>query len=187
MSSLFHRWREPSSHLALLLAAALAMLLAALPAQAAVTVHFHSFNGSVLFGRFPHTFVVFEGTLDDTGTVVNENFGFTAKSTTQAISGPAEHDIVVEEPDQIRRTNRHFSVVLTDAQYRRLREEVETWRNQPGRYYSLDTRNCVHFVARMAELIGIRADVPANMVRRPRAWLNYVTRNNPHLGADEVR
>ncbi len=166
--------------------AVLAMFLAALPAQAAVTVSFHSFNGSVLFGRFPHTFVVFEGALDATGHAVSENFGFTAKSTAQAISGPAEHDIVIEEPAQIRRTNRHFSVVLTDAQYRLLREEVETWRNQPGRYYSLDTRNCVHFVASLAELLGIRADVPSNMVRRPRAWLNYVTRNNPQLGADEI-
>jgi len=182
----FDRWRKPLSRLWLVLSAALTLLLAAVPAQAAVTVHFHSFNGSVLFGRFPHTFVVFEGTMDDTGTAVNENFGFTAKSTTQAISGPAEHDIVVEEAAQIRRTNRHFSVLLTDAQYRLLRAEVETWRNQPGRYYSLDTRNCVHFVARLAELIGIRADVPENMVRRPRAWLNYVTRNNPHLGAEEI-
>ena len=168
--------------LASLLMALLACLLVAAPVQAAVTVHFHSFNGSVLFGRFPHTFLVFEGTLDGTGQVISENFGFTAKSTTQAISGPAEHDIMVEEPAQIRRTNRHFSVVLTDAQYRLLREEVETWRNQPGRYYNLDTRNCVHFVARLGELLGIQADVPANMVRRPRAWLNHVVRQNPQLG-----
>ena len=167
------------------LALALLALLAALPAQAAVTVHFHSFNGSVVFGRWPHAFVVFEGTLDATGQVIDENFGFAARSVTQAISGPAEHIIFVEEPDQIRRTNRHFSVVLTDAQYRTLREEVEAWRNQPGRYYSLDTRNCLHFVARLAELLGIRADVPENMVRRPRAWLNYIVRQNPRLNGRE--
>lgn len=165
---------------------ALVTLAAALPAQAAVTVHFHSFNGSVLFGRFPHTFVVFEGTLDDTGTPVNENFGFSARSTTQAMGGgPADHIIITEEPDQIRRTNRHFSVVLTDTQYRALRAEIEAWRNQPGRYYILDSRNCVHFVARLAELIGIEASVPENLVRRPRAWLNLVVRRNPRLNGRE--
>ena len=47
------------------------------PAEAKVEVSFHSFNGSVLFGRYPHTFVVFEGTLEDTGTpvVIHVNSG----------------------------------------------------------------------------------------------------------------
>lgn len=169
-----------------LLLVLLACLLVAAPAHAAVTVHFHSFNGSVLFGRFPHTFVLFEGTLDSTGQQVDENFGFSARSTTQAMGGgPADHIIISEEPDQIRRTNRHFSVVLTDAQYRSLRAEVETWRNQPGRYYLLDSRNCLHFVARLADLLGINADVPENLVRRPRAWLNHVVRQNPQLEGRE--
>ena len=180
------RFDTTTRKLATLLFALLACLLAALPAQAAVTAHFHSFNGSVLFGRFPHAFVVFEGTLDATGQRVDENFGFSARSTTQAMGGgPADHIIYSEEPDQIRRTNRHFSVVLTDAQYRSLRAEVETWRNQPGRYYILGSRNCLHFVARLAELLGIEADVPENMVRRPRAWLNHVVRQNPHLAGRE--
>lgn len=52
-------------NLVLVLATALAF---AQPAAAQVQVSFHSFNGSVLFGRYPHTFVVFEGTLESTGT-----------------------------------------------------------------------------------------------------------------------
>ena len=56
-------------HLVLALAALMAW---AAPAHAEVKVHFHSFNGS-MFGRYPHAFVVFEGRLDDTGEVVNEN------------------------------------------------------------------------------------------------------------------
>ena len=162
------------------------LLLAASPALAQVTIHFHSFNGSVLWGRLPHTFVVFEGTLDGTGERIDENFGFGAASITAAAGGgPARHVVYSEEADQIRRTNRHFSVPLTDAQYRALRAEVETWRNQPGRYYELDRRNCIHFVARLAQMVGLRADVPQNLVRRPRAWLNQIVRLNPQVGGRE--
>ena len=101
-------------------------------ASAAVTMHFHSFNGSVLFGRYPHTFVVLEGTLDATGEQVNENFGWSAKSVTPAVlSRPVEHMILVEEPKMIRKTNRHFSVTLSDEQYRRIKAMVIDWRDQP--------------------------------------------------------
>ncbi|WP_271078204.1 hypothetical protein [Aurantiacibacter sp. MUD61] len=165
---------------------ALAALGVATPALAQVNVHFHSFNGSVLWGRYPHTFVVFEGTLSN-GTRVNENYGFSARSSAEAItSGPAEHMILSETQSTIENTNRHFSVTVTDAQYRRLRAEVIAWRDYPGDYYDLDENNCIHFVARMAQLVGLRADVPEDYLRRPKAWLNYITRRNPQLGASEV-
>jgi hypothetical protein len=171
----------------LALLAATAMALLAIPAVAQVTVHFHSFNGSVLIGRYPHTFVVFEGTLDSTGERIDENFGFSTTSVLQAAGGgPAPHEIVTEDARQIARTNRHFSIRVTDAMYRTLRAEVETWRNQPGRYYLLGSRNCIHFVARLASLLGLQADVPDRLHQRPKAWLNYVTRLNPHLGAREI-
>ena len=172
------------------LLAAITLVLAGLgvatPAWAQVDVHFHSFNGSVLWGRYPHTFVVFEGALED-GTRVKENFGFSARSSAQAItSGPAEHMIVTEREDTIEDTNRHFSVTVTPAQYRRLRSEVLAWRNHPGRFYDLDENNCIHFVARMAQMVGLTADVPSQYLRRPKAWLNYITRRNPELGAQEI-
>ncbi len=181
-----HFRRFITTRVAALFAALVAMMLA-MPAMAAVTVHFHSFNGSVLWGRYPHTFVVFEGTLESTGAPVNENYGFSAKYTSQAITnGPAEHEIIVEDEDTIEDTNRHFSIRISDATYREMRAEIERWRNYPGRYYDLDERNCIHFVAKMAEMVGLRADVPEDMLRRPKRWLNYVTRNNPHLGAQEI-
>ena len=168
------------------LAAMLASLSIASPALAEVTVHFQSFNGSVLWGRYPHTFVIFEGELED-GTKVNENYGFSAVSSAEAItSEPARHMILTETPETIAETNRHFSVEVSDAQYRRLRAEVIAWRDYPGRFYDLDENNCIHFVARMAELVGLRADVPSEYLRRPKAWLNYVTRQNPQLGAAEI-
>lgn len=187
MVILISRIRIGFVRLAALLAAVFAGLMLAVPAQAAVEVHFHSFNGSVLWGRYPHTFVMFEGVLDDTGQTVSENFGFSAKYTSQAITNnPAEHEIIIEEEDTIEDTNHHFSVIVSDAKYREMRAEVERWRNYPGRYYDLDERNCIHFVAALVEMVGVRADVPERFLRRPKAWLNYVTLNNPQLGAQEV-
>jgi hypothetical protein len=42
-------------------------------------------------------------------------------------------------------------------------------------------------VARIAELVGLKVDVPQTMVRRPKLWLNLITRMNPQLGAREIR
>lgn len=175
--------------LARLLAAvvlALASLGVATPALADVNVSFHSFNGSVLWGRYPHTFVVFDGTLAD-GTRVDGNYGFSARYSGQAISsGPAEHMIMTETANTIAQTNRHFTVTVSDATYRRMLATVIAWRDYPGEYYDLDENNCIHFVAALARVAGLRADVPEDYLRRPKAWLNYITRNNPQLGAREI-
>jgi hypothetical protein len=167
-----------------LIAAALAMPGAA---QAKVSVSFHSFNGSVLFGRYPHTFVVFEGTLEETGEPVSGNFGFSAKKAGPAVlSGPAEHIVMTEEPKYIGRTNRHFTVTVSDQTYRQMIAEVARWRDAPGKYYDIDTRNCIHFVGELARLAGLTIDYPDNMLRRPKKWLNHVTGLNPQLGAQPV-
>lgn len=155
-------------------------------AFAAVEIHFHSFNGSVLFGRYPHTFIVLEGTLAD-GTQVNENYGFSARNSGEAItSGWAEHMVLAETERQVRRTNRHFSIELTDAQYHRVVREVRSWKDEPGKRYSLDERNCIHFVGRMAQLVGLRVEYPEDMLRRPKKWLNHITSLNPQLGAEVI-
>ncbi|GAA4049380.1 hypothetical protein [Parerythrobacter jejuensis] len=156
-------------------------------AFAEVRMHFHSFNGSVLFGRYPHAFVVLEGTLSN-GRAVNENFGFSAKKTTPAIlNGPVKQAIITETPKMIRKTNRHFTLTISDAQYRRIKAEMIRWRDAPGDYYSLETRNCIHFVGRMAELAGLRVEYPQKMLRRPKKWLNHITGLNPSLGASPIR
>ena len=156
-------------------------------AFAEVKMHFHSFNGSVFFGRYPHTFVVLEGTLESTGQRVNENYGFTAKRTTPAIlSGPVEHDILVEEQKYIGKTNRHFTVTLTDAQYRQVKALKNKWQNAPGKYYDLEKRNCIHFVGEMAKIAGLKVDYPKKMLRRPKKWLNHISALNPELGAKAI-
>ena len=155
-------------------------------AAAAVDITFHSFNGSILAGRYPHTFVSMEGTLED-GTAVKENFGFSAKRANLAVlRGPVEHVILVEEDKWLTKTNRHFTLTMTDRQYRKVRSLVEAWRNAPGRYYDLETRNCIHFVGEIGRIMGLEVSYPKNLLRRPKSWLNHITRLNPILSAEQI-
>ena len=156
-------------------------------ASAQVQISFHSFNGSVLFGRFPHTFIVLEGTLDETGEKINENYGFSAKNVSPAIlTGPVYHMVYTEKQKEVDNTNRHFTLPISDAQYREIKKEVATWRDAPGKYYELDSRNCIHFVGKIAQIVGLKVDYPEKMLRKPKAWLNHITGMNPKLGAKPI-
>lgn len=158
------------------------------PALADVQIHFHSVNGSVLFGRYPHTFVVLDGELEATGEVINENYGFSARKVTPAIlSGPVEHMVLAEKPKFIQKTNRHFTITITDDEYRAIIREVNAWQNAPGKYYNLESRNCIHFVGKMAEILGLTVEVPEDMLRRPKRWLNHIVELNPKLGATKIK
>ncbi|HMP56477.1 MAG TPA: hypothetical protein PKD92_07890 [Novosphingobium sp.] len=162
-------------------------LVMALPAQAQVLLSFHSFNGSMMGGRYPHTFIVMEGTLEADGTPVNENYGYTSvRVTPEILSGDVDATTHIKKQKYITTTNRHFTVPISDAQYRAIVDEVRSWRDA-GRVYNLDTRNCIHFVARIAQIAGLRAEVPRDLTRKPRAWLNLIGRLNPQLGAREFR
>lgn len=153
-------------------------------ALAQVRVEFHSFNGSFFGSRFPHTFVVFEGTLDATGEPVHSNYGFSAKTVSPAVlAGPVKHVVYSEKEKYVKSTNVHFTIAVSDATYRRMMQEVIAWRDAPGKYYDLDTRNCIHFVGRLAELAGLKVDYPHALLRKPKAWLNHIGDLNPQLGA----
>ncbi|MHA6317890.1 hypothetical protein ACXYN8_09540 [Altererythrobacter sp. CAU 1778] len=168
-----------------ILFASLAALIAS-PAMADVDVHFHSFNGSLFGGRYPHTFVVFEGELED-GRKVMENYGFSAKTASPAVlAGPVTHMVISEKPKYLKTTNRHFTITVSDAKFREMRAEVFRWRDAPGKYYDLKTRNCIHFVGKMAQMAGLSVDYPENMLRKPKAWLNHITARNPSLGAKQI-
>ena len=171
----------------LTLIATLFTLFVAHPAMAQVQMHFHSFNGSVFFGRYPHAFVVLEGKLSD-GTRVNENYGFTAADPSPAVlRGPVKHAILTEPQKYVDSTNRHFSVTLNDAQVAKVRATMRQWRDAPGNAYNLDTRSCVHFVGAMAQIAGLRVAYPKKMLRRPKNWLNYIGGLNPQLGVSPIR
>ncbi len=167
---------------------ALLGLAVSAPASAQVKVSFHSFNGSIFGGRYPHTFVVFEGTLDSTGETVSENYGFASKKVTTAIlRGPVEHMVISEEPKYITSTNRHFTIPVSDKTFHAMKAEIVRWREAPGKFYDLKTRNCIHFVGKLAAMVGLKVEFPKKYLRKPKAWLNHVTRLNPKLGAKIIR
>ena len=166
---------------------ALLALATASAAGAEVRITFHSFNGSVLFGRYPHTFISMDGALDSNGARVHENYGWSAKSVTPAVlTGPVRGIIMVEQEKWLNDTNRHFTLTLDDATYWKVRAEIERYRKHPGDFYSLETNNCIHFIGSIAKIVGLKVDFPQNMLRKPREWLNHIAKLNPRLGAKQI-
>jgi hypothetical protein len=157
-------------------------LLLGLPqaAQAAVEVAFYSreLGGN----NFPHAFVALRGTLDATGEAVDTTYGFTAKAVTPALLfGSVSGEVVEEGERQIARSDRQFAVTLSDERYAALMAVVERWRNAQQPSYNLNRRNCVHFVAELAEAAGLRVERIGRLMKRPRSFLLHVRELNPEL------
>jgi len=159
----------------LLLAAILAV--AATPVSAAVRITFYS---KELGSSFPHAFVILQGTLERSGERIDEDYGFTAKSVSPAIlMGAVKGEVVTDHsPSYVRGSERHFTVTVTDAEYERAMGVVARWRAMRQPSYDLGTRNCIHFVAEIAASLGMRADTPRRLTRRPRSYLEYLTQSN---------
>jgi hypothetical protein len=156
--------------------AATAALLWATAAASAVEIRFHSKD----FGAtFPHAFIVLHGTLDATGEAVDANYGFTVRHLVgpSALLGPVEGAVESEGPAYVAGSNFHFSLILSDDEYRRVATLVERWRTLPQPSYRLTRRNCVSFVAEIATMLGLTAD-PRGLMRRPRAFLDRVRMAN---------
>ena len=152
------------------------LLVKATPAAAAVEISFHSKD---LGTSFPHAFIVLTGTVDASGEAVNANYGFTVRNLVgpSVLLGRVRGVVDSVGPGYIENSNRHFSMVLSDDQFRQVVALVERWHGLPQPSYSLDRRNCVTFVAEVAELLGLEADT-SGLMRRPRAFLDRVRERN---------
>jgi hypothetical protein len=160
--------------LALLAAAMLALL--PLPAQAAVELTFYTRD---LGTQFPHAFVTLVGTPDRGGERIDTNYGFTATAVTPALLFGAVRGRVEAVGDgYVRASDAHFSVTLTDSELDRVMAAAERWRTMDQPSYHLKRRNCVHFIADMAAAIGMTAETPRNLMRRPRAFAESLIRAN---------
>ena len=152
----------------------------AVPAQAAVTVSFYSHD----FGdRFPHAFIVVKGTLDGSGQVVDNNFGFTAKNVSPAILlGSVKGYVQTSQPDYIAKSDRQISVVVDDATYGQLIAKVREWQDRKQPSYSLNKANRVHFVMELAEVVGLKVNRKSQYFKKPKTFLLEVKEMNPKLG-----
>jgi hypothetical protein len=158
------------------------LLLFGLPAPALAAVEIAFYSRELGGNNFPHAFVALRGTVDSTGEVVDTSYGFTAKSVTPALLfGSVSGEVVVEGPEQIARSDRQFAVTLTDEQYRAVQGVIDTWRNREQPSYNLNRRNCVHFVAELAQTVGLRVEYVGRLMKRPRSFLQHVRSLNPQL------
>ena len=159
------------------LVAALLIAAWAVPAAAAVRITFYS---KELGTTFPHAFVTMDGSLDRSGERIAVDYGFTAKSVTPAILfGSVKGEVISDHgKSYIRASDKHFTLTLSDADYDKVMAVVARWRALPQPSYSLDRRNCIHFVADIAASLGMRVELPKKLVKKPRSFLNLVTETN---------
>jgi hypothetical protein len=166
------------------LLALLSLCFASAGAGAAVEISFYSreLGGS----SFPHAFVTLKGTLDRDGRTVDEALGFTAKSVTPALlMGSVGGKVVDEKPGQIARSDRQFSLVLTDERYDAVMAVVERWRTRAQPSYNLNRANCVHFAGELAQAAGLTVEFPKDLMKKPRSFLLSVRARNSVLLASD--
>jgi hypothetical protein len=150
------------------------------PAWAQIRVHFYSHE---LGTSFPHAFFVVEGRPQAGGAPVDANYGFTAKSVTPAIlMGSVAGHVEAAKPDYVRRSDKRFSLSISDAQYAALMNVVSRWKAIPGKSYNLNSRNCIHFVGEAAIALGLNVVFDKALLKKPRSFLEHLVRLNPMLG-----
>jgi hypothetical protein len=148
-------------------------------AQAQVEISFYSKD---MASSFPHAYIRLTGTDDQTGQPIDVNYGFTPVSLGPGILfGSVKGMIESAGPEYIARSDRHFSLKLTDDQYRRVIAIVGKWRDAPQPSYRLSGRNCVDFVAEVAVALGLQAPVIPKLMKKPKSYLNRIGELNSDL------
>jgi hypothetical protein len=158
------------------------LLLAPVEAAAAVEITFLSKE----FGAsFPHAYVALEGTLGRTGERIAANYGFTATHISPAVlMGRVKGEVMSVDADYLGKSERHFSITLSDEEYDRVMATVERWRTLQQPSYSLNRQNCVFFVAHVAATLGMNADTANTVMKKPRSYLEMLSgANQPWLAA----
>lgn len=145
-------------------------------AAAAVEIHFYSKDFA---STFPHAFVRLTGTVDATGEQLDTNYGFTpVRLNPSILMGPVKGMIQTVEPKYVARSDKHFTLRLTDDQYRMVLARIDSWRTAPQPNYRLNSRNCVYFVADIAAVLGLRAPPAPALMKKPKSFLQKVTHDN---------
>jgi hypothetical protein len=159
---------------------AAALLLSASPAGAEVTVSFYSHSWGVSGGDlyFPHAFIVLKGDLEADATPIDQSFGFTAVTVSPALLfSKVRGEVIDSSRTYVPISRKHFTVVISDGQYRSLLTAIADWEAVKGDPYELKKRNCITFVGELARVLGL--DVGDDHVMDPAAFLDDLARRNP--------
>jgi hypothetical protein len=148
-------------------------------AQAEVQIAFYSKD---MASSFPHAFVRLTGVDDQTGKQIDDNYGFTPATLGMSILFGNVRGIVESAgPQYVARSDRHFALKLTDAQYRQVLAIVDQWRTAKQPSYNLNKRNCITFVAEIAIALGLKAPVLPKLMKKPKSYLSVITDMNSAL------
>src|SRR3546814_17137922 len=112
-----------------------------------------------------------------TGEVVYANYGFTAVSVSPAIRfGAVKGKVESSKADYIAKSDRQFDVTIDDATYGRVLAKVAEWRDREQPSYSLNKRNCVHFVMELAETVGLKVNRKRKLFKKPKSFRSKESR-----------
>lgn len=142
-------------------------LVAPVAARAEVRLTFWSHDTT---NYFPHAFFTMKGTLDATGQVVDDSYGFTLNSIgPSALFGSVPAHMDRTNKKYIRNSDPQFRVTITDAQYASIMTQVAEW-SAPGSKWNLNRRNCVHFVAETARRAGLTVVEDKRLMKKPKSF-----------------
>jgi hypothetical protein len=170
-----NKWRKTGI---LFLAALLALMPAGVFAKVEISFYSHEFGSN-----FPHAFVVLHGQDDRTGEKIDANYGFTATHVSPAILlGSVQGEVMSLDrkidAGYLKNSDRHFTFTLTDAEYDSVMATVDRWRRLEQPSYNLNRQNCVFFVADIAAALGLKAERPKQLMKKPRSYLQSIVEAN---------
>ena len=143
-------------------------------AHAEVTLTFYSHRLGTYRSdiAFVHAFVGLAGTTGPDKKRVDATFGFTASEVPPSILWkPVRGEVASMRKDYIASSRRHFSIPISDTQYRAVLSVVARWRNYPQPSYNLDTHNCVTFVKEIALALRLPASNDKKFIHSPQDFL----------------
>lgn len=149
-------------------------------ASAAVEITFYSHD----FGSsFPHAFIALSGTDGQIGEKIDYNYGFTATHISPAILiGSVPGEIMSKDAQADRKyiagSNRHFTFSLSDAEHEAVKYTIAKWQAMKQPSYNLSRQNCVHFVAEVAASLGMLADRPKALMKKPKSYTDSLAAAN---------
>ena len=154
--------------------------LAAWPAAAAVVLTFYGHEGLRVRGNwlyFPHAYLRLSGTLE-TGEPVERAVGFTARHPgPQLLLFPGPGMLKEPEPAYLAEGVPYLSVEISDAAFHELGRRIDWWGTPQGSRYDLNRRNCIAFVADVAQAVGLRTPSPRTL--SPNGFLKDMVVMNP--------
>lgn len=159
---------------------ALLLWLLAWPAAAEVTVTFYGKDGNLSLTRFvsPHAYVLLEGRLDSGEPVSRRvSFGAAGGGGVEALlrAGPGVlTDYTGSEPPV---GKAYLSIRISDAAFYDLTKRMDWWATPAGNLYNVYDRNCVGFVADVAQRLGLRT--PRADTWSPNGFLESMVAMNP--------